>query len=133
MALEPIPFFTGKQFSGDAAVAITPGTDSASFSSAEQNAKNRTWAITAAANGANLPANPYRGEVTVDNSAGSATVWLVITSTANPSYTLGIESVPASGKETFLVSSGRIGKNAMSFVLDGAGGTACVISERSFV
>jgi hypothetical protein len=132
MATEPIHFATGRVLSTDAVTTVTAGTNRADLSTAEVVAKNKQWRLTAAAAGANMLRNVYRAEVTVDNSAGNANAWLVITTSDDPSYTLGYTSVPGGGKQTFRVGI-DIGTESMSVVLDGASASDCVVSERSFV
>jgi len=127
-----VPFLTNNRLSSDASVEITAGTAAASLSTAEQNAKNRIWRLTAAANGANLPRNPYRAVVIVDNSLGSATAYLVLTESDNPASTNYMAAVPSGISTSFSVKELLVGTGEFAVVLSGASATACVVTERSF-
>lgn len=129
---EPIPFRTGRDLSTDAFHVMDPGATVAGFTAQEQAAKNRTWALTDGSNGANLPANPYRAAVTVDNTQGGAVAWLINNAGDNPVYTLGWVSVPTGSSVTFSRENLLSGTGVMSVMLDGASAGNVVVSELSF-
>lgn len=128
---EPIPFRTGRELSTDAFHVMDPGATVANFTVQEQAAKNRTWALIDSTNGANLPANPYRAAVTVDNTQGGAVAWLINNAGDNPAYTLGWVSVPVGSSATFSRENLLSGTGVMSVMLDSIAGTT-VVSELSF-
>jgi len=131
---EPIPFRTGRDLSTDAFVVITAGVNRADLSTAELAAKNRQWAITAAAAGANMPVNPYRASVTIDNTRCDKDAYIVVTTSDDPAYTLGWVAVKAGNIQTFSRHDQNVGTESLSVVLTGTSGTSsCLISERSFV
>jgi len=129
----PTPFITGHTVSSDTPVEITAGTDPSSFTTSETGPRNRTWRLTAAASGANLPDNPYRASVVVNNIAGGATAYLVATDTVNPAYTAGWTGVSAGVSTVFSRQNLLTGTGPLAVVLDGASGGECVVTEFNFV
>lgn len=129
----PVPFITSRLPSTDDFEVIDPGENPTSFTNSQSGPANRRWALLDAANGANLPDNPYRLSVNVDNTAGSTTAWVVNGSAQNPSYTLGHLSIPAGQEVVFSRENMMMGTGACSVVLDAATGAACVVSEISAI
>jgi hypothetical protein len=136
MALEPIPFFTGKQVSTADPVTIPPGTDPAAFTSDQQNAKTRVWRLETAgdAGAANLPANPYRARVVVDATecTDDATVFYGSDITGNTLVTTRHQAVPTTA---LWEMPAPIWKGAMQVGLNGTttSATPVIVTEFSYV
>jgi hypothetical protein len=127
--MEPIPFYTGRTVSQQAVVDITPGTVHASVT----NAKNRSWAITAAtATGAFLPINYYRHMVVVDNTGCDQVAVIYFGSDDSDRTPDGDHElrVPAGA---FWEMPQPAYKGAMAVQLMGATGTGpCLVLETSY-
>ena len=132
---EPVPFRTGRDLSTADFGVITAGLNATTV--AALGYKNKKWSITDSSLGANIPANPYRSSVVVDNSQGGAVAWLVAGDTIanvgdNPAYTLGWVSVPVGSVVTFSRENLLSGTGVMSVMIESSAGTT-VVSELSFV
>lgn len=120
------PFFTGRVLSPEDPIAIPPGTAVAAFSATQQNSKYRTWALLAAANPANIPANLYRGSLMIDN----------VTSTEAAIVSQGgitIFTVAAGAREELCRPPWSLGTEAFTVTMAGTTANACVVSERSYL
>jgi hypothetical protein len=132
-SMPELHFFTGTTLSNEAVVAITAGTDAAAFTGAQTAARNRRWELLEAAAAANLPVNPYRRLLIIDNTGSSQDVVIVINGGANPATTLYTHRVEAAGYAEFTRALGEIGPEACSVVPMGTTATACVVTERSAI
>jgi len=125
-----VPFITSRTVSNAEPVIITAGTEPDNFTTSEAGPRNRKWTLTADLDAANMPDNPYRAAIVVDNTGGSSTAWLVAGQT-NVAYTEGYVSVPAGSSVTFSRQNNLVGTGIMSVVINGAS-TGCVVTELSF-
>ncbi len=129
--MEPIPFLTGTILANEAAVAITAGTTVAGLSAAQYAAKNRRCEVTAAANAANFPQNPYRRLLIVDATQSTEDAYVVVTGGDNPATTSYAHRVEAGGYAEFTVALGEIGPEQLSVVAGGTTVSPIVVFERS--
>ncbi len=125
-----VPFITSRLVSNAEPVVIAVGTEPTAFSAAEAGPRNRKWTLTVDLDAANMPDNPYRAAIVVDNTGGSSAAWLVAGQT-NASYTEGYVSVPAGSSVTFSRQNNLVGTGIMSVVINGAS-SGCIVTELSF-
>lgn len=125
-----VPFITSRTVSNAEPVIITAGTDPADFTTSEDGPRNRKWTLTSDIVAANMPDNPYRAAVVVDNIAGASNAWIVF-GQINVAYTEGHVSVPSGSSVTFSRQNNLIGTGVMSVILDGAS-SGCTVTELSF-
>ena len=124
------PFATSKVISNAEPVIITAGAEPYNFATYETGPRNRKWTLTIDLDAANMPDNPYRAAIVVDNTAGSGTAWLVA-GLSNAGYTEGHVSVPAGTSVTFSRTNALVGTGAMCVVLQGAS-AGTIVTELSY-
>jgi hypothetical protein len=126
-----IPFNTGKVLSSEAAVAVSPGTNVADLSDAQEVAKNRRWEVLAAADGANMPYNPYRMLIIIDATQSTEDAFVVINGGDDPANTAYAHRCEAGGYMELTRALGEVGPEPMSVVAGGTTASPIVIFERS--
>lgn len=126
-----VPFITSRLVSTAENVIISPQTPSGDFTSSQAGPRNRKWTLTVDLDAANMPENPYRAAVIVDNTAGTSDAWLVF-GQEGVAYTEGHVSVPIGSSVTFSRQNNMIGTGVMCVVINGAS-SGCVVTELSFV
>lgn len=125
MASDSIPFFTGKILSIQDPLDIPAGTAVSAFTAEQQNAKHRVWELDGTANPANLPYNPYRANVIVDNSQSTEDARIVQNG-------ILLRTIPASTREEEGTILAQVGCEAFSVVMAGTTVPVCIVTERSF-
>lgn len=128
-----VQFLTSRQVSHDDVVQINPGTAVSAFSSSQQAAKNRQWHLVAAAGAANLPQNPYRASVIIDNTLSTQDAFVVFTADTNPATTSRAVIVKSGTRQVLNRADSTVGTEEIAVVMGGTTVTACEVTELSFV
>ena len=116
-----------------APVTVAPGTVISALTSEQLTAPVRLWKLTDADEGANLPENPRRCSLWVDNTSSNADAWLVFGLTQNPAFSTGIRRIGPGDSLELYVSADQIGRGQVQVVLDGSASASVNVLEVNYL
>lgn len=116
-----------------APVIIPIGTVIGDLTNEQLTAPVRLWKLEDASEGANLPENPKRCSIWIDNLSTNFNAFLVFGLAQNPSFTAGIRRIPPGDSAEFYVSADHIGRGQVQVVLDGSANSRVNVLEVSYI